>query len=89
MGRGAGLLSLALWCLCPNILAHGRLVTSDVAAASIGAGATYLFWRYQKNPTWTWTLFAGLALGMAQLTKFSPHLALWTLAGARSRPVPA
>ena len=70
-GPGGGLLSLALWCLCPNILAHGRLVTSDAAAASIGAGATYLFWRYQKHPTWTRVALAGVALGLAQLTKFS------------------
>jgi Dolichyl-phosphate-mannose-protein mannosyltransferase len=70
-GSGAGLLSLALWCLCPNVLAHGRLITSDVAAASIGAGATYLFWRYQKSPTWTRVVLTGLALGLAQLTKFS------------------
>ncbi len=70
-GAGGGLLSLALWVLCPNILAHGRLVTSDAAAASIGAGATYLFWRYQKDPTWRRAALAGLALGIAQLTKFS------------------
>jgi hypothetical protein len=70
-GPGGGLLSLTLWALCPNVLAHGRLITSDVAAASIGAGATYLFWRYQKNPTWTRAAIAGLVLGLAQLTKFS------------------
>jgi hypothetical protein len=70
-GAGGGLLSLALWCLCPNILAHGRLVTSDAAAASLGAGATYLFWRYQKHPGWVRLVLAGLALGLAQLTKFS------------------
>ena len=70
-GAGGGLLSLALWCFCPNVLAHGRLVTSDAAAAAIGAGATYLFWRYQKDPTWRRAALAGLALGLAQLTKFS------------------
>ncbi len=70
-GAGGGLLSLTLWVLCPNILAHGRLVTSDAAAAAIGAGATYLFWRYQKHPTWRRAVFAGLTLGLAQLTKFS------------------
>ena len=70
-GRGGGLLSLVLWCLCPNILAHGRLVTSDAAGAAIGAGATYFFWRYQGNPTWRRATLAGLALGLAELTKFS------------------
>ena len=70
-GPGAGLLSLALWSFCPNVLAHGRLITTDMAATSIGAGATYLFWRYQIHPTWARASIAGLVLGLAQLTKFS------------------
>lgn len=80
-GRAGGLLSLALWCLCPNILAHARLVTSDVAAAAMAVGATYVFWRYLRNPTWRWAVLAGLLLGLAQLTKFSLLLlyAYWPL----------
>jgi len=70
-GPGGGVLSLALWCLCPNVLAHARLVTTDVAAASIGAGATFLFVRYQHRPNWGRAALAGVALGLAQLTKFS------------------
>jgi hypothetical protein len=70
-GRVAGLLSLAVWCLCPNILAHARLVTGDVAGASMGLAATYVFWRYLRRPTWLWAIGAGLILGLAQLTKFS------------------
>ncbi len=70
-GSGGGLLSLALWCLCPNVLANARLVTSDVAAASLAAGATYLFVRYLHRPTWGRVALAGVALGLAQLTKFS------------------
>ena len=38
--RAGGLLSLALWCLCPNVLAHARLVTSDVAGSALAVGAT-------------------------------------------------
>ncbi len=80
-GDRGGLLSLALWCLCPNVLAHGRLVTSDVAAASIGAGATYAFWRYLHGPSWWRAALAGLLLGVAQLTKFSLLLlyGIWPL----------
>lgn len=78
-GGAGGLLSLALWTLCPNILAHGRLVTTDAASASLAVGATYLFWRYQHRPTWTRATIAGIALGLAQLTKFSALLlyGLW------------
>jgi hypothetical protein len=80
-GDGGGLLSLALWTFCPNILAHGRLVTTDVGATAIGVGATYLFWRYLHQPTWRRAFAAGLALGVAQLAKFSLLLlyGLWPL----------
>jgi len=78
-GNGAGLLSLALWVSCPNILAHARLITSDVCSTALGAGATYVFWRYLQRPTWRWAAAAGLALGLAQLSKFSMLLlyAIW------------
>ncbi len=83
-GNAAGLLSLALWCLCPNILAHARLITTDVAAASLGVASTYLFWRYLKSPTWRRAAVAGVALGLAELTKFSLILlyGLWPMLAA-------
>jgi len=80
-GVGGGLLSLALWIFCPNILAHARLITSDVSAASFGVLATFVFWLYLKKPTWGRALLAGLCLGLAQLTKFSLLLlyGIWPL----------
>src|SRR5689334_17262544 len=82
-GTWGGLLSLALWVFCPNILAHTRLVTTDVGATSIGVLATYVFWRYLKEPTWTRTALAGLCLGLAELSKFSLILlyGLWPFFG--------
>ena len=73
-GTAGGFVSLTLWTLCPNVLAHGRLVTSDVAAASFLVGATYLFVRYLDRPTWSRAALAGVALGLAELTKFSSIL---------------
>lgn len=70
-GPWGGLLSLWLWCLCPNVLAHARLITSDAAATAIGFGATFAFVLYLHRPTWTRAAIAGVALGLAQLTKFS------------------
>jgi hypothetical protein len=70
-GRAGGLLSLALWCLCPNVLAHARLVTTDVPAAALAVGATYLHWRSLRRPSWGWAAASGVVLGLAQLTKFS------------------
>ncbi len=80
-GRLGGLLSLGLWCLCPNVLAHARLVTSDVAGAAMAIGATFVFWLYLHRPTWRWAAVSGLMLGLAQLTKFSLLLlyAYWPL----------
>jgi hypothetical protein len=70
-GVSGGFVSLALWVFCPNVLAHARLVTSDLGAAAMGVAATYVFWRYLEQPGWRWALGAGAALGLAQLSKFS------------------
>jgi hypothetical protein len=80
-GPNGGLLSLALWCFCPNILAHCRLITSDVSASALGLAATYLFVRYLHDPTWKRATWAGLMLGVVQVSKFSGLLlyAIWPL----------
>jgi len=90
-GPAGGLLSLALWSLCPNILAHTRLVTTDAGATALGALATFGFWRYLRRPGWKLAALAGLGLGLAQLTKFSMLVlfGLWPLlALARFWPEP-
>lgn len=78
-GTGGGLLSLCLWVFCPNILAHCRLITTDVGSTAIGVEATFTFWLYLRNPSWLRAAAAGVCLGLAQLTKFSMLLlyALW------------
>jgi 4-amino-4-deoxy-L-arabinose transferase-like glycosyltransferase len=83
-GGPAGLFSLALWVFCPNVLAHARLVTTDVAATSCGVLATFVFWLYLKNPNWRRAAAAGAVLGVAQLTKFSLIMlfAIWPLVWA-------
>lgn len=67
----AGVMSLFLWTFDPNILAHGELITTDCAAASLGLGACYLFWRWLKSPSWRKATCAGLMLGVAELAKTS------------------
>ena len=78
-GTLGGLLSLTLWVFCPNILAHARLITSDVGSTALGVAATYVFWRYLHQPSWRWAAAAGIMLGLAQLTKFTMLLlyAVW------------
>jgi 4-amino-4-deoxy-L-arabinose transferase-like glycosyltransferase len=70
-GTWGGLLSLSLWVFCPNVLAHARLITSDIAATALGVAATFCFWRYLQQPAWLWAMASGFVLGIAQLTKFS------------------
>ncbi len=78
-GDQGAFLSLILWCLCPNILAHSRLVTSDVGATAVGFAATFCFWLYLREPGWKRASLAGVMLGLAQLSKFSMLLlyVLW------------
>ena len=78
-GSLGGLLSLSLWVFCPNILAHCRLVTTDVGSTALGVAATFVFWLYLRRPSWRLAVAAGVLLGVAQLTKFSMLLlfAVW------------
>lgn len=68
-GSTSGVAALALWCFCPNILAHAQLITPDAGAAAMGVLAAYAFWRWLRSPGWTRCCMAGLALGLAELSK--------------------
>jgi 4-amino-4-deoxy-L-arabinose transferase-like glycosyltransferase len=70
-GAASGLLALALWCLSPNVLAHGALLTPDAATAALAVLACYAFWRWLRAPGWSEATMAGLALGLAELAKTS------------------
>jgi hypothetical protein len=73
-GGGAAMLSMALACLEPNLVAHSSLVTTDIGATLFIFLAVYLLWEYLNSPTW-WLLAAtGTATGMALISKFSAIL---------------
>jgi len=69
-GRGAGFVALILWCSCPNMIAHGPLITGDMAATALGLTAFYAFWRWLRAPSVEWAVMAGAFLGLAGLTKY-------------------
>lgn len=81
-GAAGGLLALALWCFCPNVLAHAQMITPDAGATALGVAACYLFWRWLRRPSWTLAFTAGVVLGLAELTKgtFLVLYAVWPLA---------
>ena len=70
-GPPAGLLALALAVTCPTLLAHARLVATDLPAALGFTATTWLVWRWLAGPSWRRAACAGAALGAAALVKFS------------------
>ncbi len=73
-GPAAGLLALFLYSFSPTFLAHGRFVTTDVAAAAGIFITSYYFVRWLKNPGTKNLIIVGLVFGLAQLAKFSVFL---------------
>jgi 4-amino-4-deoxy-L-arabinose transferase-like glycosyltransferase len=70
-GPKTALLSLFFYTFSPTFLAHGRLVTTDVAAAFAFFIGIYFFVKALKNPNSKNIIFSGLSFGIAELLKFS------------------
>jgi hypothetical protein len=68
-GNGAGIIAIVLWCTSPLVLAFGGALTPDVPSGAMGLLALYRFWKWAKDPNWGNTYFAGIAVGLAELTK--------------------
>ncbi|HOX30309.1 MAG TPA: glycosyltransferase family 39 protein [Candidatus Paceibacterota bacterium] len=93
-GNTAAVLSAFLFAFSPTIIAHGKLVTTDVAAALGALIGLYYFTKALKDPTRKNTVYSGIALGIAECLKFSMILlfplfillsGLWWFAGGASR----
>lgn len=70
-GLGAAFLSLVFEVFDPTLLAHGRFVTTDLYATLTITLSLYTFWRFLRTRHWGWGLAAGLALGLAQIAKYT------------------
>ncbi len=70
----AALLALGLVALDPNILAHTRLTTTDLGLTFFAFLAGYGLWWFWQRPSWSRALFAGIAFGLLQNTKFTAGL---------------
>jgi 4-amino-4-deoxy-L-arabinose transferase-like glycosyltransferase len=73
-GDWGSVVSLGLCAFSPNLIAHGRLVTTDVGVALAFFLAVYVFWRFLRSPSVPALVLAGIALGAAQCVKFSAVL---------------
>ncbi|MEA3308575.1 MAG: phospholipid carrier-dependent glycosyltransferase, partial [Chloroflexota bacterium] len=72
--RRAGLLALALCAFDPNLIAHGSLITTDMAAVCFSVAVLYTVSRRGSEKARErdrWLLAAGVLLGLAQLAKVS------------------
>ena len=84
-GKTAGLIAVALYVLEPTVLAHGRIVHTDVPAALAYLLFFFALHRYSEAPGTKRALILGLVCAVALLTKFSmlvlvPVLAVYLLA---------
>jgi hypothetical protein len=73
-GYGGGLFALFLYVFNPNIIAHSRLTTIDTGAACTILLSVYCFWKFVRRKDGVHSIIAGIALGMAQLSKFTALL---------------
>jgi len=70
-GPWAGLLAMTLAAFEPNLLANACLVTTDIGVTLFVFLTVYLTWEHLRSPS-RWTLLgAGVAMGLALVTKFS------------------
>ena len=63
-GGFAPLVVLLFLLFDPNILAHGRYVTTDIGGTLFVFLATYLLWRLWRQETWNWPAWLAAAVGM-------------------------
>ena len=70
-GSGAALVALALFAFSPSLLAHGHLVTLDMAGVLGFVLALYANWRFLAAPSWRLAALLGVTIGAANLLKLS------------------
>ncbi len=70
-GSAAALLTLFFYTFSPTFLAHGRFVATDLGATAGIFFSIVTFLRFLKNPSGKNIVLAGLAMGLAFLSKYS------------------
>jgi len=70
-GPWAGLLSVFLTIIDPNILAHAAIPKNDILAALAFAACVYAFWKLFDFPDVKHAVLAGIVCGVTFLVKYS------------------
>ena len=80
-GLAAGLIALLLTVIEPNLIAHGSLVTTDMAVTAAFLASVYALYRWNKANTWARFLCLALALGALFCAKHSGSILAGSLIG--------
>lgn len=70
-GPGGAAFSLILYALCPTVLAHARLVTSDLAAALCFIASAWTIWHMLQKITVPRLILSSVCLAVLFLSKMS------------------
>src|SRR5215203_542869 len=70
-GRPEALTALVLLAFEPNLIAHGSLVTTDMALTTTSFAAVFALYGYVRNPTRTRFFTVGLMFGLMLAAKHS------------------
>jgi 4-amino-4-deoxy-L-arabinose transferase-like glycosyltransferase len=70
-GRKIALLSFIFYLICPNFLAHGIFVGTDIYASLFLTASFYFLWKYHHENKMKYFLLFSLAVAFAQISKFS------------------
>ena len=78
-GRWEALTALALLAFEPNLIAHGTLVTTDMALTATAFGAVFALYRFCQKPNVFRFILVGLAIGLMLAAKHSAVIFVPTL----------
>ena len=70
-GETPAFFSFAFYLLCPNFLAHGIFVGTDIYASLFLTASFYLFWKYLNKNKMIFVWLFSLSVAFAQISKFS------------------
>ncbi|MFH2070891.1 MAG: glycosyltransferase family 39 protein [Elusimicrobiota bacterium] len=73
-GHFGGLSALFFFSFCPPIIAHTKLITTDMGLTCFFFLSIYLLWKLKRNPSIYHVILFGLAFGAALESKYSAIL---------------
>ena len=70
-GETAALFSLILFLICPNFLAHGIFLSSDIFACFFCTLSFYFLWKFNLSRKLSTFIYLSCAVALAEISKFS------------------